>query len=61
MRPSERNEKKDRTMAFLITILVHAAILAALFFVALPPKEQPTDTQKAKTEMVKAEAVKSKA
>jgi hypothetical protein len=49
MRPSELKEKNDRVIAFTLTIIIHAVIIAALFFVATPKFEAK------KTEPVKSE------
>ena len=45
MKPSERNEKKDRATAMVVTILIHAIILAALFFVGMPDKKAKPATE----------------
>jgi hypothetical protein len=43
MKPSERNERNDQVTAWMVTIIVHLAVLAALFFVAFPvPEQNPT-------------------
>lgn len=40
MKPSERNERNDQVTAWMVTIIVHLAVLAALFFVAFPQPEK---------------------
>ena len=39
MRPSDLKEKNDRVVALTLTIIIHAAIIAALFFIAIPKFE----------------------
>lgn len=52
MKPSERNERNDQFTAWVVTIIVHLAVLAALFFMAIPHSKTnvpgqntPTETQ----------------
>lgn len=60
MKPSERNEKRDRTTALVVTILVHAIILAALFFVGMPDKKAKPATEKIENQSL-ADKLKPKA
>ena len=51
MRPSKIKEKNDQVVALTLTIIIHAAIIAALFLVAAP-KSDSHKTEALKTEMV---------
>ena len=50
MRPSDLKEKNDRVVALTLTIIIHAVIIAALFFIATPKfeakKVEPIDVYK---------------
>lgn len=41
MRQFEYNERKDKTAALLVTLIIHGAILAALLFLGAPDKSVP--------------------
>lgn len=45
MKPSEKNERNDQFTAWVVTIIVHLAVLAALFFVAFPHPKSSTPVQ----------------
>jgi len=50
MKASERNERKDQVTAWVVTIIVHVAVIAALFFVALPHSKTNSPTDKSTIE-----------
>lgn len=45
MKPSEINERNDQVTAWMVTIIVHLAVIAALFFVAFPQPKNSSPTQ----------------
>ncbi len=50
MKQSEKNELNDRVTAWMITIIVHAAIVAALLFVSMPQRPGVPSGETTKTE-----------
>ncbi|MDZ4707860.1 MAG: hypothetical protein SH818_05605 [Saprospiraceae bacterium] len=50
MKPSEINERNDQVTAWMVTIIVHLAVIAALFFVAFPQAENSRPTQNSSIE-----------
>lgn len=61
MRPSEINAKKDKATAWMVTIIIHAALLAALLFVGMPSKTAPSSTKQATEHQVVQSQTKPKA
>ncbi len=61
MKASERNEKNDRATAWMVTILVHAALLAALLFVGMPDQPSSSVSKPGLDQKVVIAPVKSKA
>lgn len=46
MKPSEINERNDHFTAWVVTIIIHLALLAGLFFMAMPSAKQSVDPTK---------------
>lgn len=62
MKQSEKNELNDRAAAWMITIIVHAAILAALLFVSMPQRQAgPSGEQPKMENPVSSTKIKPKA
>lgn len=52
MRPSEINERNDKYLALAITAIIHAAIIAAIFFVGMPKQVIKANIKNTTTEIV---------
>ena len=50
MKPSEINERNDQVTVWMVTIIVHLAVIAALFFVAFPQPKNTSPTQQSSIE-----------
>ncbi len=62
MKPSERNAKNDKATAWMMTILIHGALLAALWLVGMPSKsDQPLKKDNLEQKAIQGQSPKPRA